>query len=372
MSLNNQSRLFYIDNLRIFLISLVVLLHLNITYGAPGDWYYNESKAGFPEALPMAMFNATNQSFFMGLFFFISAFFIVPSLERKGVLKFVSDRFVRLGIPLLLFYFLLNPFTVFIRNYFINNEEPTFTDYLINGWARGVGPLWFILALLIFTLIYLLLRPLKFSFKLSFPGTFTILLFAFLIGFFQFVIRIWFPVGWSMPFTNFQLSFFLQYIFLFPLGIVAYQNYWLDAISFKTGKKWFLFAQVMIFVGFPLLFIFGRAAETGAGKFMGGLTLQSLGYALWEQVTGISLMIGLIGLFKHYLNKQGSLARKLSDSAFGVFVFHAPLIVGLSAAFSGWHIFPPLKFIVLAPLALMICFCVAFVIKKLPVLKRIF
>jgi len=56
----NQSRLLYIDNLRIFLISLVVLLHLNITYGAPGDWYYNESEAEFPAVLFMAMFNATN------------------------------------------------------------------------------------------------------------------------------------------------------------------------------------------------------------------------------------------------------------------------------------------------------------------------
>jgi len=32
------NRLYFIDNLRIFLISLVVLHHLSITYGAPGDW----------------------------------------------------------------------------------------------------------------------------------------------------------------------------------------------------------------------------------------------------------------------------------------------------------------------------------------------
>lgn len=112
----NQSRLFYIDNLRIFLISLVVLHHLSITYGAPGGWYYNESEAGFPEVLFMSMFVATNQSFFMGMFFMISAFFIIPSLERKGTGKFITDRLLRLGIPLLVFYFLLNPLTVFIRN----------------------------------------------------------------------------------------------------------------------------------------------------------------------------------------------------------------------------------------------------------------
>lgn len=70
----NSPRLFYIDNLRIFLISLVVLLHLNITYGGPGDWYYNESEAGFPEIILQAMFNITNQAFFMGMFFLFLLF----------------------------------------------------------------------------------------------------------------------------------------------------------------------------------------------------------------------------------------------------------------------------------------------------------
>ena len=75
-----KSRLFYIDNLRIFLISLIVLLHFNITYGAPGDWYYNESEAGFPEIILQAMFNITNQAFIMGMFFLISAYFTAASI----------------------------------------------------------------------------------------------------------------------------------------------------------------------------------------------------------------------------------------------------------------------------------------------------
>jgi hypothetical protein len=36
-----KERLFFIDNLRILLIVLVIPVHLAITYGAPvGDWYY--------------------------------------------------------------------------------------------------------------------------------------------------------------------------------------------------------------------------------------------------------------------------------------------------------------------------------------------
>lgn len=369
----NQSRLFYIDNLRIFLISLVVLHHLSITYGAPGGWYYNESEAGFPEVLFMSMFVATNQSFFMGMFFMISAFFVIPSLERKGTGKFITDRLLRLGIPLLVFYFLLNPLTVFIRNWFIRGEEPTFVDYLVNGWASGFGPLWFVEALLIFTFIFLLFRKAFSSIRLGFPGTFTIVLFVLTISILQFIIRIWLPVGWSMPFTNFQFPFFVQYIFLFPLGIIAWQNKWFDSISFKTGKQWFIAAQVLIFIGFPMLFFLGGATKTGTDNFMGGITLQSLGYAVWEQITGISLIIGLLGLSKKYLNQQGILSKKLSDSAYGVFVFHAPIpiIVAVSALFVNRTIYPPLKFILLAPIALLACFLVAGIIKRIPGVNRI-
>lgn len=367
----NQSRLLYIDNLRIFLISLVVLLHLNITYGAPGSWFYNESEGELPAVFFMAMFNATNQSFFMGMFFMISAFFIIPSLERKGTGKFITDRLIRLGIPLLLFYFILNPLTVFIRNWFIRGEDPTFGEYLLNGWARGFGPLWFVEALLIFTFIFLLFRKACTSIRLGFPGTFTIVLFALTISILQFVIRIWLPVGWSMPFTNFQFPFFVQYIFLFAIGIVAYQNNWVDSISFKTGKHWFIAAQILIFIGFPMLTIPGGVTETGTDNFMGGLKWQSLGYAVWEQLTGISLIIGLLGLGKKYLNRQGNLAKRLSDSAYGVFVFHTPIIVGISVLLASWTIFPPLKFIIIAPVALIACFIFAGLLKRIPGVNKV-
>ena len=365
------NRLFYIDNLRIFLISLVVLHHLAITYGAPGDWYYNETEAGFPEVFFMSMFVATNQSFFMGMFFFISAFFILPSLERKGLKKFVSDRLLRLGIPLLVFYFFLSPLTVFIKDYFIAGKEAPLAEYLIRGWGRGFGPLWFVEALFIFTFIFLVLRQNGSKLRIKFPGTAKIIAFALVTGLLQFLIRIDRPVGWSMPFTGFQFPFFIQYIFLFALGIVAYQNNWMDSITFRNGKKWFIFAQFLIFIGFPLLFVAGRADQNGIDAFMGGFTWQSIGYAVWEQVLCVSLIIGLLGVSKELANRQGNTARQLSESAYGVFVFHAPLIVGVSAVFAGWEIFAPLKIFILSPIALATCFLTAWVAKQIPGVKKV-
>ncbi|MBN2773773.1 MAG: acyltransferase family protein [Prolixibacteraceae bacterium] len=366
-----NNRLFYIDNLRIFLIGLVVLHHFAITYGAPGGWYYNESEAGMPEGVPMSMFVATNQSFFMGMFFLISAFFMAASLKRKNTGKFLKDRLIRLGLPLLVFYFILSPLTNFIRSRYIYHVDETFIDFLTRPREWGFGPMWFVEALLIFTIIFLLIRPLKIKIRIRFPGTVEILLAAVFTGLLQFIIRLWLPVGWSLPHTNLQFPFFIQYIFLFIVGIIAFQNNWLESITFRMAKYWFLFAQVMIFIGFPLLFVLGGAAEYGTDPFMGGMKWQSLGYALWEQVTGFSIVIGLFGLFHRYFNSQGKFAQQLSGSAYGVFLLHPPVIVGLSAIFAGWDIFPPLKFILLAPLAVIACFLVAWLVRQVPGIKRV-
>jgi glucan biosynthesis protein C len=368
----SKTRLFYIDNLRILLIILVVLHHLSITYGAPGGWFYNESQAEFPILIPMAMFVASNQAFFMGMFFFISAFFILPSLNRKGTKIFIRERLVRLGIPLVFFYFILFSITIFIRDNFIYERETAYLDLLKNPNAWGFGPMWFVEALLLLTAFFLLLRMLKWNIKLKFPGTVSILLAAFLVGLGQFIIRIKMPVGSGHEFTGFQWPFFLQYIFLFPLGIIAYKNNWMDSINGRLGSHWFIFAQVLIFVGFPILFILGGAAENGTEKFMGGLTWQCFSYAIWEQMVGFSLILGLFGIFKKRFNKQSSFAKSLSDSAYGVFVFHTPVLIAISALFLNWQIPQLLKFIVLAPVALLACFGIAWVIKKIPVLKNIF
>ncbi len=366
----SKSRLYYIDNLRIFLISLVVLLHLNITYGAPGDWYYNESEAGFPEIILQAMFNITNQAFFMGMFFFISAYFTAASIQRKSLGKFLQGRLVRLGIPLIVFYFILNPLTNFINYRFIQHEDVTLWGFISNSRTWGFGPMWFVEALLIFTFIYVLIRTLKIKIRMKFPGTSKIVFAAIVIGVLQFIIRIWLPVGWSLRYTNLQFPFFLQYIFLFIFGIIAYQNNWLASISFKTGKQWFIFAQIMILIILPLLLYIG-GKENGIESFVGGFKWQSFSWAVWEQLVGFALIIGLFGLSKKYFNTQNIIVKQLSDSAYGVFVFHAPIIVGISAVFVPWQIFQPLKFLALAPVALFVCFFIAFMMKKIPGVKNI-
>ncbi|MFC1957416.1 acyltransferase family protein, partial [Chloroflexota bacterium] len=104
------SRLLFIDNLRIALIILVVLHHLAITYGAVTPFYYAEPPINDPLAyMVFLVFALINQSWFMGAFFLFSGYFTPESFDRKGLGSFLKDRLLRLGIPLVIFYFVLSP-----------------------------------------------------------------------------------------------------------------------------------------------------------------------------------------------------------------------------------------------------------------------
>lgn len=95
-------RLLYIDNIRVFLTILVLFFHVMIIYAETGSWLYTEGRQDEITSLIGAWFIAVTQAYFMGLFLFISAYFVPGSYDRKGAGRFLKDRLIRLGIPLVI------------------------------------------------------------------------------------------------------------------------------------------------------------------------------------------------------------------------------------------------------------------------------
>lgn len=372
--MNKVTRTFYIDNLRIFLIGLVVLHHLSITYGALGGWYYKEVEGDTFTKLFLTMFTASNQSFFMGFFFLISAYFTKISLERKSIRTFIKDRFVRLFIPLVIFYFILSPLTIYMKVRYGEDADLGFFDFVKIHHGFGFGPLWFVETLILFSFIYVIYR-LIFKNKTSissnpagFPKPIIIMLFALGISAVSFVVRLWFPLGSEIPNTGLQLPYFPQYIAMLVLGLMFAKYNWFEKITYRQGISWFVLAQFFILIIFPIFFIFG----SGEGDpYSGGWTWQSAVLCIWEQIVGFSLMIGLTGIFKKKFNKQGKLANLLSGAAYAVFIVHAFVIVTLSIILKNWDVYPVLKFIIVAPIALFLCFGIGILLKKIPFINKV-
>jgi len=368
------NKLFYIDNIKVLLTVLVVLHHTVIAYSSSGGWYFTQKTSHMGALVPMTMFVSINQSFFMGFFFLLSAYFIAPSYDRKGAGRFIAGRLLRLGIPLLFYSFVLSPFISYLVYYFARGNHITYLQYL-SGYDSWIdfGVMWFVAALLVFNLIYMAGRCLiKITFKkpVPVPDTGTILLFAVTLGVISFLIRIFFPVGWVLKPLGFQLGHFPQYIALFIVGVMVYRNQWLDNLSQRTGNhlKWSAWICLLFF---PLFFIIRIKTDMPVAWYSGGFHWQSLLYAVWEQWIGLSILTALLSWAKRSWNTSSPLLGKLSRHSFTVYIFHPVVIVVLTLVVRNWAVDPAIKLLLVAPLAVLGSFTLAKLILLIPVVKRI-
>ena len=370
-----NEKIYYIDNLRVLLITLVVLHHSFITYGAPGGWYYKEATTHTGVLIPMILFVATNQSFFMGFFFFLSALFIESSIEKKGAGRFAADRLKRLGIPLVFYSLVLSPFIIWLLRRFNAGEKISFWQFL-QGYHHWInfGVLWFVAALLIFTFIYVWIRPMikqRTEKRVAAPRYPMILLFGLFLGMLSWLVRIIFPIGWELEPLGFQLGYFSQYIALFILGIVAARNLWLDNFDIKKAKPFVWIVLTFIFVGFPLIYLVKIVIGSATESFSGGGTYQSLILAVWEQIIGISIMVVLLGYGKEKWNRQSLLQKNMSRSAYAVYIFHPLVLVSLALLFKNILMDPAVKLLFVAPLAVVFSFLLGSLLVRIPGVKKI-
>ncbi|MBN1293688.1 MAG: acyltransferase family protein [Candidatus Latescibacteria bacterium] len=379
MTLQTKNRLLYIDNIRILLISLIVLLHLVITYGGPGDWYYREiqfENIDLISKIVYALFNATVQAFALGFFFMISGYFTAVAYDIKGPWRFLKGRLLRLGLPLLFQVIVIHPVLMYALWNKTGLSFPAFmAGYFSKPRNPGFGPLWFVEALLLFSIIYVIWQQLT-HFSVSkekkendIPGNAAIIIFALLVGLASFIVRIWLPVGWTCQPLNFQFPHFAQYISMFTVGTIAYNGNWFERLSDKNGKLWLKSIIILLF-SFPV-FLFLGGATKGDYSLMGGLNWQSLVYAMWEQLVCVGMIAGLTYLFRSHYDRQGKLAQSLSASAYTVFIIHAPVLVFLGLALKNIDLYPLLKFFLAALMALSVSFFLANVIRKFPLAKQI-
>jgi surface polysaccharide O-acyltransferase-like enzyme len=371
----SKGKILYIDHLKVVLTVLVIMHHACVTYGAPGGWYYSEKTTLLGALLSMTVFVAVNQAFFMGFFFFLSALFIPSSYDKKGPAKFLADRLIRLGLPLVFYSLVLSPFLSFMPyNYTGTHPQITYAQYLggFDGWIN-FGVLWFVAALLIFTLAYALVRMFMDDRYISkpLPSVAKVLLFAVIIGVITYFVRIVFPVGWVLKPLGFQLGHFPQYIAMFVLGLIASRSKWIANADYSTGKTMRTIALCLVFIGFPLFFVAQKMLDFPIDYFNIGGHWQSLWYAVWEQLVGFSIVTTLLCIGKTKWNGPSKFLSLLSRSTFAVYIFHPLILIGLSVALHSWAIEPALKLLVVAPLAVIGSFLLGLLVVRIPGVNRV-
>jgi peptidoglycan/LPS O-acetylase OafA/YrhL len=367
----------YIDRLRSVMTVFVILHHTAITYGAIGGWFWHEIEpSGALSSQLLILFCTTNQAYFMGFFFLLAGYFTPASLERKGYARFIGDRFLRLGVPLLVFGLILGPLTAGIVNYAQGDGFWPAINYLWRHKQFINGPLWFAQALLIFILVYCGWRAV-FGSTLDksqrtpskVPAGRWWLLSALGTGAAALAIRQFVPTGVNV--IGLQLGYFATYIFLFAAGIAAWQYDWLRQLTWKNARTGII-ALVIAWPAIPVGIAVARAISgPGKSNFGGGFSWTAILYALWEPFVAWGLIALWLLASRARMNQPSALWAWLNRRAYAVYIIHPPVLVGISLLLHGWVAPALVKFGTVGVLACMGCWLIADPLVRLPGVRRV-
>ena len=366
----------YIDRLRTIMTAQVVVFHAAITYGSIGGWFYHEvDPSGSASSFLLTAFCVTSQAYFMGLFFLLAGYFTPGSLDRKGPGKFIADRALRLGLPLLAFGLVLGPLTLSM----VGAAEgrgflPTWSA-LLRDRDFVNGPLWFTQALLIFSLAYCGWRALTRSAigpratPRPTPGHLWWLASAVGVGAVALAIRQIVPAGVNV--LGLQLGYFSSYIFLFALGIAARRHDWMRHLTWRQARLWIIIL-ILVWPTLPgALVVMTKLNRAGETNFSGGLSWAAILYAFWEPFVAWGLIAAWIMVARTWMNRPSSWWEWLNRRAYAVYIIHPVVLVGISLLLRHWMTPPLLKWSVAGLLACIVCWLTADPLVRLPGVRRI-
>jgi glucan biosynthesis protein C len=347
-------------------VVLVIAHHSAIAFGGAGDWYLRIEKG----SIPLTVFCAVNQSFFMGLLFFLAGYFTPGAYARKGAARFASDRLLRLGVPTVVYGLAIGPWLARAVDPTLAAIPATefFTRIVLPRVIGFPGPLWFVVALLVFSFAWLATsahgeRP-------AAPAPLEhrhIALLVVGVAAISFAVRFAYPIGrnWWV----FQLAFFPQYVALFWLGT---RTAGLDLAALPTARilPWAL-ASGAAFLAFGPLLVLGGGTSGELKPYLGGAHWQAAALALWEQVMAAGICLTLVRFASRWRPLPRAPWASLSANAYAIYVVHAPAVVAATLVVKDWPVAALLRFLATAIIATAAAWAAAAALRALPPVRRV-
>jgi glucan biosynthesis protein C len=346
----SYARQHYIDWLRVLAVLLLFPFHTLRVYNAGELWYVKAAHLSTAVAYLLDFISVWH----MQLLFLLAGASTSFALRKRGNRQYVGERFVRLGVPLVFGVLILVPpqcyygarsnagYTGSYWDYFSSGDFFRFSSEAHSDYYGyfGLGQLWFILLLLVLSLIAL---PL-FAWGRGRRGG------AFLQGSSRRLAR---PIWWLLP------------AFLMFVG---------DALPDPTGVGMWYY---LVFFVLGYLVVGDEAFVKSAERFR--LPALALGLALsawWSLTQGFRdslpdpslqlaaivylgvmgswlMMVGLLGFGKRYLDRPSPALAYLAEGSYPIYVLHQTVIVAFAFYLVGWAVWEPLQWLALLALSVL-------------------
>lgn len=342
-------RKYYLDNIRWSTVLLVLVYHVFYVYNSVGvlGGIGSFSKVQYQDAILYFVY-----PWFMVLLFLIAGISSRYSLEVRSTKQFISNRTRKLLVPSTLGLFAFQWVVGYMNIKFGGGWDyiPSFIRYPIMVIA-GIGPLWFIQMLWLFSLLLILVRKLdaKDSFY-KFCGkanTVIILLFAFLIWATSQILN-------SPVITTYRFGiYFTAYL----LGYFVFSH---DEVQDRVEKMRvpMLILAAILGVAYTV-FYFGKNYTEDA-------VLKSLftNIYLWVAI------LAILGCAKSWWNKASKFTQYMTKSSFGIYIVHYIVVLPLCYALKYYTTLPVFLIYLIAIFGVPVLSVALYeLIRRIPVLR---
>lgn len=330
---NALQRNYGLDNLKLLLSIIIVILHVMVPYTRIGiPWYFEPGLS--EETLSLNPIIIFSRNCGMAIFFMISGYFVPISYDKQGFKTFLWKKTKRLLIPAFAVWaicILCTPYPMY--------------------------HIWFLQWLFLFCLAYALFRlitkwRIKEGKKLEL--TITLLGGIFLVMcFFTLIIRQKYYINQFVLLFNlfsFEPAKMAQYVLVFYFGVLARRFDWFIPKSKKL--------VVEVIVVFILTYIIKEIRITEENYIGSRLaTILETSFCLFE-----SLLI--IWIFNIFINKSNHFVESIAENSMGIYLFHLPILYYVQTYTKMWEIYFPLKLVLIIVVVSAAAFLISFLLRK--------
>jgi glucan biosynthesis protein C len=378
-----KPRLYYLDWLKVLFIVLIISGHSAMPFNVvPGMWLIQDAQTNVGFTLYVAFF----YPFVMPLFFFISGAGTYFALGKRSQSKYLSERVMRLFVPLVACTLLLIPAQEYIVSITMGLFQGTFLQFLphwpgictekisapLLQYDCYVRHLWFLGFLFVYAVIslpiFLSIKREKILQMFIRLADFTekpaaIWLFVIPTALIQALLRASFP-------GHHNLSDFFLWLLYFIYGFIFVTDQ--RFMEVMERNRWPAFA-VGIITFITMLVLLGPGGFAQSWEFQ---PVFSASYAFYQVLRSINMwawVIFIIGMGKRLLNFNNHLLQYTIEALLPVYIIHHVVIIGLAYLIYPWHPFILIKYLFLFIGTLLITFSVyEFLIKRIDTLRLIF
>ncbi|HEY6689044.1 MAG TPA: acyltransferase family protein [Propionibacteriaceae bacterium] len=370
---DSQERLVFVDVLRVAIIVMVIAHHAAQAYGPTGGTWPITDPQNSDWFRP---FYTVNAAVGMGLLFLLAGYFVPRAYDRKGLYRFLKDRWLRIGLPLVTFMLAVHVPVVYLLA-----GRPALSEFIgslyNSGWFLVYLHLWFLGHLLLYSVIYATCRRFAAgsgSARWSWapPNNAAIVAVIAALALITWIIRWWYPVDKWVPLLGVvaaEPAHLPQYVILFAVGVAAYRGDWLRRLPVRLGAFWLgvgLTAAALMYL------LQGLAADQWNTVVAdGGLNWPSLVRSTWETVIALSLCIGLIVFFREVVHRPNRLIVAMAAASYAAYILHLLIVIGLQAGIEGIAMPSVVKFALVASVGTILAFGVGHLSRYVPGLRTI-